>query len=312
MKNTIMAALMAAPLCFAACSDGHKSPKPNFENDADTLSYEMGMAFSMPEAELKMGLSDPRTGSDSIYAEEFLRGLREGLEASADKKRVAYVAGLQYGASLGMQLKQVEQNVFGNDSTSHLSRKNFIAGFLAAYEGKKSHLKIDGKPVDQMMAQQDFRQRADRMSQAAFERDNAEAKAQAEKEMTQKAAQAGMQKLPGGTVYKVITEGTGAKPAMGQVVNLRYEGRLADGTVFDATAKPGQPEGNTDVMMVGNQVPGFDEALQAMPVGSKWEITIPYSQAYGAQGRGPIPNFANLTFVIELVSIQENENNKQQ
>lgn len=308
MKKTILAAILAAPVCLAACSDGRKSPKSTFENEYDTLSYEMGMANSIPEAEVKMTLGDPRLGSDSIYTEEFLKGVREGIEGSADKKRLAYLLGMQYGASLGMQLKQLEKSVYGKDSTQHLSRKNLYAGFLDAHHGKKSQLKIDGKPVDMMMAQQDFRMRAQRLSEAAFERDNAEVRAAAEKQMKQKAAEAGVKKLPGGTLYKVITEGTGAKPAMGQVVNVAYEGRFADGTVFDSSSQHPGEDGRTVPMMVGQMVPGFNEALAAMPVGSKWEITIPYDQAYGAQPRGPIPAFANLTFTVEIVSIQESDN----
>ena len=307
----MIAAMVTAPMLFAACNGKHTAPKATLETSHDTLAYEMGMAYAPSEAELKMYLSDPRTGSDSLQIEAFMEGMREGLEAAKDKKQAAYIAGLTFGTQLSGNLTQVEKMVFGNDSTKHLSRKNLIAGFMTAYEGKKTALLLDGKPADKMAAQQDLNTRMDRLSQEAFERDHAEDKKKSEAAMAQKAKEAGVNKLPGGTLYKVLTEGTGAKAKEGQTVNVIYEGRLENGEVFAAPAQHPGADGKSTPMVVGRLVPGFNEALKAMPAGSKWEITIPYDQAYGARGGGPFPAFSNLTFTVEVVSIEETPNAEQ-
>ena len=118
-----MATVVAAMTMMSACING--APKPGLKTSADTLSYELGMANSVDEEQLKMYLADPRTGSDSTYIKEFMKGFNEGLEAATDKKKAAYLAGLQVGAEMSANIKQVEGMVFAGDSTKHLSTKEF-------------------------------------------------------------------------------------------------------------------------------------------------------------------------------------------
>ena len=114
-------------------------------------------------------------------------------------------------------------------------------------------------------------------------------------------AKDGVVTLPSGLQYKVITEGTGPKPAATDTVTCNYRGTLVDGTEFDSSEKRGQPL----TIGVGNVIPGWSQALQLMPVGSKWELYIPPDLAYGPRGKGPIgPNQA-LIFQVELLSIQQ-------
>lgn len=80
-----MATVVAAMTMMSACNNG--APKPGLKTSADTLSYELGMANSVDEEQLKMYLADPRTGSDSTYIKEFMKGFNEGLEAATDKKK---------------------------------------------------------------------------------------------------------------------------------------------------------------------------------------------------------------------------------
>lgn len=102
----------------------------------------------------------------------------------------------------------------------------------------------------------------------------------------------------------VKTAGTGEVAKEGQIVNVTYEGRLADGTVFDASSKHPGPDGQTIQMMVGQTIPGFDAALKAMPVGSTWELYIPYNQGYNEQSTGAIKPFSALVFTLTVVSIE--------
>lgn len=111
----------------------------------------------------------------------------------------------------------------------------------------------------------------------------------------------GVVTLPDGLQYKILTAGNGPKPTASDMVVCNYKGTLIDGTEFDSSYKRGQPA----TFAVGQVIHGWAEAVQMMPVGSKWEIFIPAEMAYGPRGAGPDigPN-ATLIFEVELLSIQ--------
>ena len=103
-----------------------------------------------------------------------------------------------------------------------------------------------------------------------------------------------------GLQYEVITEGTGKKAQATDQVKCHYEGTLIDGTLFDSSIKRGQPA----VFGVNQVIPGWVEALQLMPEGSKWKLFIPSELAYGAQGAGEmIPPHSTLVFEVELIEV---------
>jgi FKBP-type peptidyl-prolyl cis-trans isomerase len=111
----------------------------------------------------------------------------------------------------------------------------------------------------------------------------------------------GVVTLPSGLQYKILTAGIGPKPAASDQVNCNYRGTLIDGTEFDSSYKRGKPA----TFGVGQVIKGWTEALQLMPIGSKWQLFIPSSLAYGERGGpgGAIgPNEA-LIFEVELLSI---------
>lgn len=114
-------------------------------------------------------------------------------------------------------------------------------------------------------------------------------------------AKEGVVTLPSGLQYKILTAGTGLKPAAGDTVICNYRGTFINGAEFDSSYKRGQPAS----FPVGQVIKGWTEALQLMPVGSKWQLVIPPSLAYGAQGAGGVigPN-ATLIFEVELIGIR--------
>jgi FKBP-type peptidyl-prolyl cis-trans isomerase FklB len=120
--------------------------------------------------------------------------------------------------------------------------------------------------------------------------------------LTVNKAKAGVTTLPDGLQYKVIKEGKGAKPSADDTVTVDYTGTLIDGTVFDSSAKHGQPM----TFPVKDVIPGWTEALQLMKVGSTWEIYVPASLAYGAAGAPPVigPN-ETLVFKITLREVKK-------
>jgi FKBP-type peptidyl-prolyl cis-trans isomerase FklB len=107
--------------------------------------------------------------------------------------------------------------------------------------------------------------------------------------------------LPSGLQYKVIKDGTGKQPSADSTVETNYRGTLVDGTEFDSSYKRGQPA----TFPVNGVIKGWTEALQLMKEGSKWELFVPASLAYGERGAGNVigPN-ATLIFEVELISVK--------
>ena len=111
---------------------------------------------------------------------------------------------------------------------------------------------------------------------------------------------AGVVELPSGLQYEVLKNGTGAKPTANDKVKFHYHGTLINDTVFDSSVQRGEPA----VFGVSQVIPGWVEALQLMPVGSKWRLFIPSNLAYGENGAGNLiePN-STLIFDVELLDI---------
>jgi len=119
--------------------------------------------------------------------------------------------------------------------------------------------------------------------------------------LAENAKKGGVVVLPSGLQYKIIKAGNGRKPKATDEVTTHYRGTLIDGTEFDSSYKRGQPTS----FPVNGVIAGWTEALQLMPVGSKWQLFIPSNLAYGERGSGGVigPNGA-LVFDIELIAIK--------
>lgn len=113
-------------------------------------------------------------------------------------------------------------------------------------------------------------------------------------------SKSGVVTLPSGLQYEILTNGTGAKPKADDVVKCHYKGMNIEGKVFESSIERGEPATFT----VNQVIPGWTEALQLMPVGSKWKLYIPTNLAYGENGAGKAiePN-ATLIFEVELLEI---------
>ena len=111
---------------------------------------------------------------------------------------------------------------------------------------------------------------------------------------------AGVVELPSGLQYEILKQGTGAKPSASDKVKCHYHGTLINGTVFDSSVQRGEPA----TFGVSQVIPGWVEALQLMPVGSKWRLFIPSNLAYGEHGGGDvIEPKSTLIFDVELLDI---------
>ncbi|WP_311378633.1 FKBP-type peptidyl-prolyl cis-trans isomerase [Alloprevotella tannerae] len=293
MKRLFLLPLLGG-IFLASC---HKSaPRAEMKTDVDTLSYEIGMANTQGiEAYFR------QMGIDSQYVDDFIRGLKDGSLAGDDKKQMAYYAGVQAGLQIKTQMfPTIERQVFGSDTTRMLSLKNFLAGFSAGLH-KKSAFKVNGQELTPTLAGQDADKRVKLMASKALEAQYGSQKKAADAYLKQLASRKDIKRLPGGVFYRVIKAGGGAIPSDTSIVEVEYEGRLVDGKVFDSSIErqPGRPV----KMSVGTAIEGWKIALTHMPVGSIWEVYVPYDKAYGGQGTGPIPPFANVIFKIQLDGI---------
>ncbi|HTS05746.1 MAG TPA: FKBP-type peptidyl-prolyl cis-trans isomerase [Candidatus Eisenbacteria bacterium] len=138
--------------------------------------------------------------------------------------------------------------------------------------------------------------------EAKAHQEGAVARKEGEEFLAANKSKPGVQTLPDGLQYKVVTEGTGPKPTANDTVTVNYRGTLINGKEFDSSYKRGQPVS----FPVGGVIKGWTEALQLMPVGSKWQLFIPPDLAYGDRGAGTdIGPGETLIFDVELISIGE-------
>jgi FKBP-type peptidyl-prolyl cis-trans isomerase FklB len=232
---------------------------------------------------------------DTAYMAEFVKGFNEGASKTS-KKDAAYLAGLQIGQMVSTQwVKGFNSQVFGEDSTQTLSRDNILAGFVAGVLGK-------GGAMTKEQAAEYMRTGMETIRDKSVEKKYGANKTAGEKFLAENKTKAGVVTTPSGLQYKVITKGTGAIPADTCKVKVNYKGTLIDGTEFDSSYKRKEPA----TFRVNQVIKGWTEALKLMPVGSKWELYVPYELAYGSRETGgQIKPFSTLIFEIELLSIEK-------
>ena len=289
MKKITFAAVAAvAAVMMYSCGNG--TPKANLKSDVDTVSYAIGMAQTQGLKDYLVG----RLGVDTVYMDDFIKGLNEGANAGDDKKKAAYYAGIQIGQQISNQMVQgINHELFGDASTKTISLKNFMAGFISGTTGKGGLMTVDSA---QQVAQQMMRA----IKAKNLEKEFGPNKKAGEEFLVANAKKEGVKMLDGGVQYKVIKEGTGALPKDTSMVKVNYEGKTLDGKVFDSSYKRGQP-----AEFRANQViKGWTEALVHMPAGSVWEVYIPQELAYGERQQGAdIKPFSMLIFKIELLEV---------
>ena len=196
------------------------------------------------------------------------------------------------GASTAKQFK----GMFGKSQDSIFNLKQYENGLK---EGLNDTLALSENEIRDIMG----RFQAELRSLKEKQREAAEVKNKKEETdfLTLNKTKEGITATESGLQYKVLKEGSGVVPGASDKVEVHYEGRLLDGTVFDSSYKRGEPI----VLGVGQVIKGWTEALQLMKVGSKYQLYIPAELAYGASGAGEnIPPYAMLIFDVELLGIK--------
>lgn len=203
-------------------------------------------------------------------------------ELTTEEQKLGYIIGMDIGSSLR------------NEGTT-IDLEALIDALRTTYKGEDPKL-----TTEQAQAiRENFiaRRRAEAEAEAnAIGSANA---AEGEAFLAENRTKAGVQVTDSGLQYKVITMGTGAKPAASDTVEVHYRGTLLDGTEFDSSYSRNQ----TMSFQLDRVIAGWTEGVQLMPVGSKFEFYIKPELAYGPGGGGPIPPNSTLVFEVELLSI---------
>lgn len=285
MKKTILCSVLAAGLVAVGLTSCDKKSSAVLANDVDSISYAFGV---LNGTDLAMGIKQyPK----KIDMNQFIKGMQSTI--NSDSAKFSY----EFGAAIGSNMKQqIEQ--MGKQGIE-LNKKEVMAALFAI-------LKDDSTSISRTQAEEVFRNGM-QMMQMKKQKEEAEKlantpeakknKADGEAFLAAKSKEAGVQKTASGLLYKVVKEGKGEKPAENQNVTVSYKGTMIDGTQFDANEKVS--------MIVGQLVPGFNEALMLMTPGSKYEVYIPSELAYGTTPNPRIPANSTLVFEIELLSVDK-------
>jgi FKBP-type peptidyl-prolyl cis-trans isomerase FklB len=299
MKKTILLALalVASASLFTATAQKKKvatkkgavKEEPvKLSNGSDSLSYAAGMSITNGLIPFLV----QQQGVDTTYMADFVKGFQMVANGGSDPKMKAYAAGMDIA-------KQVKERMMPDltkdfqDTPDSIVTKLFYKGFSDALLKDSSVFKQEG-------AEAYFRDKQIANKAAKDEKLYGANRDAGRQFLAENAKKEGVVTLPSGLQYKVLVKGDGPIPTLDDKVQVNYEGRLVDGTMFDASAKHGDKPMEFKPSQV---IKGWQEALTMMPVGSTWQLFIPFELAYGDRDSGQIKPFSALVFDVQLVGI---------
>ena len=255
-------------------------------NDSrDSVSYAAGVS-------LTNGLLSylQQSGIKAEQMGDFLQGFKEAIASKDDDQQKARRMGMQIADQVVNRMLPGILKDF-TDTPDSIVEDLLFRGFTDAVEN-------DTTVMLQKQAENFFKEKSESNKQMKIEKQIAVGK----QFLAENALKEGVIKLPSGLQYIILKQGDGEVPQKEDKVKVHYEGRLIDGTVFDASSKHGSEPATFQPTQV---IKGWTEALTMMPVGSKWRLFIPQDLAYGARAAGQIPPYSTLIFDVELVGIEK-------
>lgn len=286
--RSMLVVALAATLSFSAFAA--KKTKKNNKKVAQPVmvkpvspadfSYAAGVAQS---ASLVQFLAQ-RSGVDSAHIKDFVEGLSKEVSADEAAKLRALLASIDIKKQMPQIVQSMNQQATGKGDTTYVDAATFLKGLT---EGL---LKTNTLSADS----------ATKIEQQQYDYYTQQLKTRNADFLKNYAKQKGVKSTPSGLLYKVIKEGDGAMPADTSEVEVHYEGKLIDGSVFDSSYKRGE----TATFAVNQVIKGWSEAVKLMKVGAEYEVCLPYELAYGERGTRGIPPFSTLIFKIELKGIK--------
>lgn len=253
---------------------------------SDTLSYATGAALTNGLLPYLQG----QLNVDTAYMSDFVQGFEEAVKAMNDPRQKARMAGIQIADQVSNRmLDGLKRDLAG--APDSIVDQLFFRGFT-------DQLQNDTTVMDYKQAEKLSQSMIETNRQARIEKLTAQGKAF----LAENAKNPDVIVMPSGLQYKVLKQGEGQVPMKTDKVKVHYEGRLLDGTVFDASSKHGTAPASFRADQV---ISGWTEALTMMPVGSKWQLFIPQELGYGSRQQGQIPPYSTLIFDVELVDIEK-------
>jgi len=205
-------------------------------------------------------------------------------DTSSEKGKLSYALGYDLGRNASESGEQLDVNTI-------------VKGLQDGYAKKPPAV-----PVEQLKtAVQNMQQRQQAKAKAEYEKAAAANKIKSTTFIAASKVKAGVKSLPSGVQYRVIENGTGAKPSQASTVQLEVAGPYPWGE-RPTPARPAQPIAAVKVSEI--EMPAMREVLLQMPAGSKWEVTLPSDKAYGADPRTPFPPNVAVQFEIKLISVK--------
>ena len=256
-------------------------------NASDSVSYTAGMTFTKGLVSYLL-----QQKVDTAYMADFIRGFKDMISASGDPRQKTYVVGMDIARQLNERMLPGITNEFADSPDS------IVAPLL--YRGFEDALLQDTTLFTMAAAETYFAEREKADKAAKEEKLYGPNRDAGIAFLAENAKKDSVITLPSGLQYKVLVAGKGEVPTVSDKVQVNYEGRLIDGTVFDASARHGDKPAE---FMPTQVIKGWTEALTIMPVGSKWQLYIPSELAYGKRETGQIKPYSTLVFDVELVGI---------
>ena len=281
-----MKKFMIIALALVASASSFKAAA-QLRTSSDSVSYAAGKALTNGLIPFLL-----QQKVDTALMADFVRGFNEAVKCTDDPKQKAYMVGMSIAQQVNERMLPGVRKEFEQTPDSIIAEL-FYRGFTDALLG-------DTTLFTQARAEDYFttKQQADKaVREEKLYGPNRDAGI---KFLEENAKKDGVITLPSGLQYKVLVQGTGEVPQSSDKVKVHYEGRLLDGTVFDSSYKREEPTEFTPSQVIK----GWSEALTMMPVGSKWQLYIPYELAYGERGAGAdIKPYSMLIFDVELLDI---------
>lgn len=264
--------------------------KAELKDGGDSLAYIFGVWQTNGLKDYMAG----QLGVDTAYIQDFSRGIIDRVSIDpADQKMKAYLAGQQIANQIEQMASQISKDYYSAQPDKKISPKIIANAIVLSLMGK------DEMSVDS--AQAVFQKTMEKRQEENKETLYGENRRTGEQWLAENKKKEGVITLPSGLQYKILTKGEGPVPTANQKVKVNYEGHLIDGTEFDSSYKRNQPSS----FRCNQVIKGWTEALCKMPVGSKWELYIPYDLAYGDRDTGKIKPYSTLIFTVELLEIEE-------
>ena len=334
----VIASVMVFSIVLASCGGGSSAPAASLKSDVDSISYAYGVnlaeqgglvqyleqsgliesttnieydyqmriaaADSLDKPALQKEMKQKVDSLNKVNApklDSFIKGLKQAMSTDSNDDG-AFAQGLGIGDQIANKMMpQFRDMVFADDADKKMNNKQVLSGLISALKNQKTAIsKNDANTLVESKVNE-----AQAKAQAKQEEDlknkYEDAIAEGEKFLAENAEREGVVTLESGLQYEIIKAGNGEVPTASSRVKVHYHGTLIDGTVFDSSVERKDPA----TFGVTQVIPGWTEALQLMPVGSKWKLYIPYDLAYGSRDQGTIKPFSTLIFDVELLGIED-------